>query len=70
MLRFLKYNVADGIIHEAVKKILSDYSGTSEVYVKDSGSNKAFKMSTLVNIRESLIYELETILDKDNIVVK
>ncbi|MBR1988330.1 MAG: DNA polymerase III subunit alpha [Clostridia bacterium] len=67
---FLKYNVADGIIHEAVKKILSDYSGTSEVYVKDSGSNQAFKMSTLVNIRESLIYELETILDKENIVVK
>ncbi len=67
---FLKYNIADGIIHEAVKKILADYSGTSEVFVKDSGSNQAFKMSTLVNIRESLIYELETILDKENIVVK
>jgi len=67
---WLKYNVGDGIIHDAVKKILSDYNGIDEVYVKDTGTNQAFKMNTLVTIRESLIYELETILDKANIFVQ
>ncbi len=67
---WLKYNVSDGIIHDAVKKILSDYNGIDEVYVKDTGTNQAFKMNTLVTIRESLIYELETILDKANIFIQ
>ena len=67
---WLKYNVGDGIIHDAVKKILSDYNGIDEVYVKDTGTNQAFKMNTLVTVRESLIYELETILEKSNIFVQ
>ena len=67
---WLKYNVNDGIIHDAVKKILSDYNGIDEVYIKDTGTNKAFKLNTLVTVRESLIYELETILDKANIFVQ
>ena len=67
---WLKYNLNDGIIHEAVKKILSSYAGKDEVFVKDIASNKAFKMNCLVSIRESLIYELETILDKSNILIK
>ncbi len=61
----LKYNIGDGIIHEAVKKILSGYNGIDEVYVKDTASNKAFKMDTLVSASGSLIFELETILNKD-----
>ena len=67
---WLKYNVSDGIIHDAVKKILSDYNGIDEVYVKDTGTNQAFKMNTLVTVRESLIYELETILEKANIFIQ
>ena len=55
---------------DAVKKILSGYNGIDEVYIKDTGTNKAYKLSYLVNIRESLIYELETILDKSCIVVQ
>ena len=66
----LKYDVNEGIIHDAIKKILSSYNGIDEVYVKDTGTNKAFKMSCLVSVRESLIYELETILDKSCIVVQ
>ena len=54
----------------AVKKILSGYNGIDEVYVKDTGTNKAYKMSYLVSVRESLIYELETILDKSCILVQ
>ncbi|MBQ9793076.1 MAG: hypothetical protein IJW32_05015, partial [Clostridia bacterium] len=67
---WLKYNVNDGIIHDAVKKISSDYNGLDEVYIKDTGTNKAFKLNTLVTVRESLIYELETILDKANIFIQ
>ncbi|MCQ2556093.1 MAG: OB-fold nucleic acid binding domain-containing protein, partial [Clostridia bacterium] len=66
----LKYSIDDGILHDAVKKILSSYNGQDEVYIKDEASGKAFKSSQTVTIRESLIYELETILDKANIVVK
>ena len=67
---WLKYNINDGIIHDAVKKILSDYNGIDEVYVKDAISNQAFKMNTLVSVRESLIYELETIIEKENIFIQ
>ena len=67
---WLKYNINDGIIHDAVKKILSDYNGIDEVYVKDAVTGQAFKMNTLVTVRESLIYELETIIEKSNIFVQ
>ena len=65
----LKYNINDGIIHDAVKKILSSYNGKDEVYIKDTGTNKAYKLNNLVNIRESLLFELETILDKSCIAI-
>lgn len=61
---FLKYNISDGIVHEAIKKILSDHNGADEVYIKDTGTNQAYKSNLMVNIRESLLFELETILDK------
>ena len=67
---WLKYDINEGIIHDAVKKILSGYNGIDEVYIKDTGTNKAYKMSCLVSVRESLIYELETIIDKSCIVVQ
>lgn len=67
---FLKYNVNDGIIHSAINKILSNYNGIDEVYIKDTGTNKAYKSNNMVSIRESLIFELETILDKSCIVVQ
>ena len=67
---WLKYNINDGIIHDTVKHILSGFNGIDEVYIKDTGTNKAFKMNTLVTIRESLIYELETILEKSDIFIQ
>ena len=65
----LKYNINDGILHDAVKKILSSYNGSDEVYIKDTGTDKAYKLSCMVTIRESLLFELETILDKSCIAV-
>ena len=38
--------------------------------VKCLKTKQAFKINTLVTIRESLIYELETILEKANIFVQ
>lgn len=67
---WLKYNTADGIIHDAVRHILSQYNGSDEVYIKDTGTNKAYKISMFISIRESLIYELETILDNSCIYVQ
>jgi len=66
----LKYNISDGIIHNAVTKILGDYNGIDEVYIRDTGTNKAYKLNTLVTVRESLLYELKTILDEENIIVQ
>ena len=67
---WLKYNTADGIIHDAVKHILSQYNGSDEVFIKDTATNKAYKMNMFVSVRESLIYELETIIDKSCIYVQ
>lgn len=67
---WLKYNLNDGIIHDAVLKILSAYNGSDEVCIKDTASNKAYKINKFVTIRESLIYELETILNKDDIFIQ
>ncbi len=67
---WLKYNINDGIIHAAVLKILGDHNGTDEVFIKDTGTNKAFKLNNFVNIRESLTFELETILEKENILIQ
>ena len=67
---WLKYNINDGILHDAVKKILSGYNGIDEVYIIDKASRKAFKTNTLVTIRESLIFELETIIDKSDILIQ
>ncbi len=67
---WLKYNIADGVLQDAVNKILSSYNGISEVYVKDTGTNKAYKSNLMVNIKESLIYELETILEPSCIFIQ
>ena len=67
---YLKYNVADGILHDAVTKILSDNGGMSEVYVKDTGTGKAFKSNLMVNVQQSLLFELETILEPSDIIVQ
>ena len=67
---WLKYNINDGIIHQTVLKILGDYNGIDEVFIKDTATNKAYKLNNMVTIRESLIYELETILEKQNILVQ
>ena len=67
---WLKYNTNDGILHSAIKKILSDHNGMDQVFIKDTGTNKAFKLNSCVEIRESLIYELETILDKSCIFIQ
>jgi len=65
---YLKYNLTDGILHDAVNKILSNYNGIDEVIIKDTATNKVYKSNAKVTIRESLIFELETILDKSCIV--
>ena len=60
----LKYNIQDGIVHSAVKKILSEFNGPDLVFIKDTATNQAFKLSNTVSIRESLLFELKTILDE------
>lgn len=67
---WLKYDLSDGILHNAINKILSSYNGSDEVYIKDTQSNKPYKTNVMVNIRESLIFELETILDKSCIFIQ
>ncbi len=63
----LKYNLADGVLHKAVSKILSEYNGKDEVYIKDTGTNQAYKTNFLVSLAGGLTFELETILPKESI---
>lgn len=67
---WLKYNIADKVLNDAINKILLSYNGIDEVYIKDTGTNQAYKSNQLVTVRESLIFELETILDKSCIFIK
>ncbi len=66
----LIYDTTERVLHDAIKKILSQYNGADVVYVKDSVTKQLFKLNLMVSIRESLIFELETILPKDAIIVK
>ena len=65
----LIYNMQNSLVHETVTKMLSEYPGLSEVYIKDEATGQKYKSNLHVDIRSALLYELETVIEKKNIIV-
>jgi len=65
----LIYNMSNELLHENIKNMLKEYPGNSDVYIKDSSTGNKYKLNIFVDIRSSLLYELETLIDQQNIIV-
>lgn len=63
----LIYDMNNPLVHNGVMKMLQEYPGDSEVYLKNIATGQKYKSKYAVDLRNSLIYELETLIDKDNI---
>ena len=56
-------------LHNQVCELLKEYPGESDVYLKDSYTGARYKLPQKVEIRQSLKYELDTIIGGDNIII-
>ena len=57
------------LVHSGITKMLQEYPGESEVYIKNISTGQKYKSNLSVEIRDSLIYELETLIEKDKIII-
>lgn len=67
---YLKYDTQDKKLANSVVDALSSYSGTCEVVIKCAKTNKAFKLSRLVDICPNLTNDLIGLIKEENIFVK
>ena len=65
----LIYDISNKELHSQVCELLKEYPGESDVYLKDSYTGARYKLPQKVEIRQSLKYELDTILGGDNIII-
>lgn len=65
----LRYDVNDAVLHDAIKAIIKSYPGIDYVYVKNTSDNTTYKLNMLVDCRNSLVHELCTLLNREDIVV-
>ena len=65
----LIYYMQNQLQHDTITKMLMEYPGESEVYIKDQATGQKYKSKLTVDIRSSLIYELQTVIDEQNILV-
>ena len=56
-------------MHGEICDLLGQYPGESDVYIKDATTGAKYKLPQKVEIRNSLQYELETILGKENVII-
>ncbi len=65
----LIYDVSNKDLHNQICELLKEYPGESDVYLKDEISGNRYKLPQKVEIRQSLRYELESMLGSDNIII-
>ena len=65
----LIYDISNKELHSQVCELLKEYPGESDVYLKDEISGNRYKLPQKVEIRQSLRYELESMLGSDNIII-
>ena len=65
----LIYDVSNKAMHNEICDLLGQYSGESEVYIKDEITGAKYKLPLKVEIRQSLRYELESMLGHDSIII-
>ena len=65
----LIYDVSNKDLHNQICELLKEYPGESDVYLKDEILGNRYKLPQKVEIRQSLRYELESMLGSDNIII-
>jgi len=65
----LIYDVSNKELHSQICELLKEYPGESDVYLKDEITSARYKLPQKVEIRQSLKYELDTILGSDKIII-
>jgi len=65
----LIYDVSNKAMHAEICDLISQYPGESDVYIKDEITGAKYKLPQKVEIRQSLRYELESMLGHDNIII-
>ena len=65
----LIYDVSNKALHNEVCQLVNQYIGNSEIYVKDLSTGNKYKLPHKVEIRQSLQYELESLIGKDNVII-
>ena len=65
----LIYDLSNKELHNQICELLKEYPGESDVYLKDEISGARYKLPQKVEIRQSLRYELESMLGSDNIII-
>lgn len=65
----LRYDLSDEQLHSKIKSILSSYEGDEKVYIKNAADGVSYLIATTVTIRQSLLYELKTVLPEHDIIV-
>ncbi len=65
----LIYDVSNKAMHNEICELLGQYPGESDVYIKDEITGAKYKLPQKVEIRQSLRYELESMLGHDNIII-
>ena len=67
---FLKFNTTDIKLYNTILSIISSYPGKSEIFVRCSATEKAFKMNRKASISQHLLGELLGILPQEDVLVK
>ena len=67
---YLKYDTTNEKLNNDILKILQSYLGDSEVIVKCSSTNKAYKLNINVNVDSFVLNELRFYLGDDFIKVR
>lgn len=64
---FLKFDASDKELYKKILDILREYPGQSEILVKDTSTNKPFRIPLQVKINNFLINQLDGLLGESNV---
>ena len=67
---YIKFDVSNVPLYNSIIKILATYPGKSEVIVKCTSTQKAFKLNKEVSISQHLLGELLGVITENDIVIK
>ena len=67
---YIKFDVTNIPLYNSIIKIMNTYPGNTEVIVKCTATEKAFKLNKTIAISQHLLGELLGILSENDIIIK